>query len=270
MRQGNPLPRSKSSLKPIPFLFSRAISGGPVYITDKTGDHDRVLLRKLVAESRAGEHHLLRCKQPCRPFCATILGGRPTTWMGAWNTNTSRGRIYGYWSMRPCLATAPLPRGYLAYITLGLDKGTWKYNMGAGTLWGEKKEKKKNRLITPFVYIEATDFAFRLDGCTLIHVVPLFDAGVACLGLLDKMNGTQAIVACTNHTGNRFKVQLSHRSPQCGFIVLGTVLWATVDGVSVNLQQRAGGLWILDMTLAALDIVDTPYFSIELCWSPCE
>lgn len=189
--------------------------------------------------------------------------------MGAWNTNTSGGRIYGYWSMRPCLATGSLSGSYLAYITLGLDKGTWKYNMGAGTLQG-----KGDDLMTLFfcmcVCIEDIDFAFRLDGCTLIHVVPLFSARIACLGLLDKLNGTQAILACTNHSGNRFKVQLSHRSSQCGFMVLGVVLWATLDGAPVKLQEREGGLWILDMTLAELNSVDTPYFSIELCWCPSE
>ncbi|KAI8335097.1 glycoside hydrolase superfamily [Chlamydoabsidia padenii] len=237
--------------------ISRAISGGPIYITDKTGDHDASLLAKLVAETRTGEQEILRCKQSCWPFRDSVLGGKPgkdQDYIGAWNTTTNQGRIYGYWSMKmdrdtQCIATARIPTGHVGYISLGLDKGTYSND---GLL------------------------SFRLKGmggCALINIVPV-SLGVACLGLLDKLNGTQAIISTVVTSDQQhvlFKTRLSHRGRQCGFLVPASmkILWAKMDGVNVSLHpSHTCRVWLLDMTQLPLDVSGSSDFSIELYLVP--
>ncbi|KAI8096991.1 glycoside hydrolase superfamily [Halteromyces radiatus] len=233
---------------------SRALSGGPIYITDKPGHHNPMLTKRLVAQNRHGEYELLRCNQPCWPFFDTVLGGKPMVdqaFIGMWNSNENDGRICGYWSMQMeedvCIGTTPVPSGYIGYITFGLDSGKWLYN--------KKSSGFKND--------QDMELPFRLngrDGWCLVNVVPLqflgssTMIGIACLGLLDKLNGLQAIISTEwistqyNHIAI-FRTRLSHKSSQCGFFFLSSsiLLWTKLDGVKVQLKSQGNSIWVLDM-----------------------
>ncbi|ORZ08616.1 glycoside hydrolase superfamily, partial [Absidia repens] len=270
---------------------SRAISGGPVYITDIPGNHDINLLRTLTAENRDGSNQILRCRQACWPLYDTVLGGKPgidQNFIGAWNTIGTFGFVYGYWNTRKesqCIATTPIPLGYVGYVSLGLDVGKWLYNL-------ESKDD--------------LPLAFRLDvyGCSMVRVVPVYhyqpslhSTGIiSCIGLLDKLNGLQSVVHAEIVLSSQqlyliqprlaeygrvclFKTHISHRSSQCGFLLssfnAATILWASLDGVDVQLEKRRSRdpaspitkqaeLWILDMTQIPLTASNTTYFSIEI------
>ena len=65
---------------------ARAVSGGPLYVSDRPGKHDPELLRKLVLPD--GTH--LRCSQPGRPTRDTLFTDPNTDGQSAlkiWNTN---------------------------------------------------------------------------------------------------------------------------------------------------------------------------------------
>ena len=60
-----------------PFSVRRAISGGAVYVSDKPGEHDFELLRRLVLPDGS----VLRALQPARPsrdslFSDVLMDGR--------------------------------------------------------------------------------------------------------------------------------------------------------------------------------------------------
>ncbi|CAO3592927.1 unnamed protein product [Absidia cylindrospora] len=270
---------------------SRAISGGPVYITDIPGNHDTNLLRALTAENRDGSNQILRCLHACWPLYDTVLGGKPEVdqdFIGAWNAIGTFGFVYGYWNTRKenqCIATTPIPFGYVGYVSLGLDAGKWVYNL-------ELKDD--------------LPLAFRLGvcGCSIVRVVPVYPyqpslhstGNISCIGLLDKLNGLQAVVYAEMVSSSQqlyleqpslvkygrvclFKTHLSHRSNQCGFLLssfdAATIVWASLDGVDVQLEKiqsqdsaspitQHEELWILDMTQVPLTASNTPYFSIEI------
>ena len=69
---------------------ARAVSGGPLYVSDRPGKHDPELLRKLVLPD--GTH--LRCSQPGRPTRDTLFTDPNTDGESAlkiWNTNAKTG-----------------------------------------------------------------------------------------------------------------------------------------------------------------------------------
>ena len=69
----------------------RAISGGPVYVSDRPGTHDFVLLRKLVCSDGT----VLRCDGPGRPTLDTLCSN-PTRGEGllkVWNRNGKAGVV---------------------------------------------------------------------------------------------------------------------------------------------------------------------------------
>ncbi|GLI71623.1 hypothetical protein VaNZ11_016892 [Volvox africanus] len=71
---------------------ARAVSGGPVYVSDKPGEHDFALLHTLVLPDGS----VLRCSQPGRPtrdclFADVLRDGK--TLLKVWNTNPVTGVV---------------------------------------------------------------------------------------------------------------------------------------------------------------------------------
>ncbi|CAO3612795.1 unnamed protein product [Cunninghamella echinulata] len=266
---------------------SRAISGGPIYITDKPGNHDATLLKKLVAKNKHGDDQLLRCKQPCFPLFDTIFNGNPAMShhpkiIAAWNKH-GRYRIIGYWNMssnKHAISTVMIPKYYIGYITLGLEKGSW--------LWNSSNNIDDH---------DHLPLIIENHGCSLVTLSPVYSlkehhqhmiGGITCLGLLDKLNGNEAIISTECILPQRkkkkekkgimqeneketetekekdsllFKVKLSHQSEQCGFFFSSTnttIQKATLDGYPININplnespfsssSNLVNIWIIDMS----------------------
>lgn len=71
---------------------ARAVSGGPVYVSDKPGEHDSGLLKRLVLEDGS----ILRCQRPGRPTRDCLfsnVGGDATNVLKIWNQNLHGGIV---------------------------------------------------------------------------------------------------------------------------------------------------------------------------------
>lgn len=263
-------------------IYSRAISGGPIYITDKPGNHDAALLKKLIAKNRHGEDQLLRCKQPCFPLFDTIFNGNPAMRhhpkiIAAWNKH-GRYRVIGYWNMSSneyAISTVMIPKNYIGYITLGLEEGSW--------LWNYNNNNDDHDYLPLII---------ENYGCSLVTLSPVYSlkeyhqhmaGGITCLGLLDKLNGNEAIISTEcilpQHQDKKekknviqekeeekdlllFKVKLSHQSEKCGFFFSSTntvIQKATLDGSPININpldktpspsssSNLINIWIINMS----------------------
>ena len=71
---------------------ARAVSGGPVYVSDKPGEHDGSLLKRLVLKDGS----ILRCLRPGRPTRDTLfsdVGKDRTSILKVWNENPCGGVV---------------------------------------------------------------------------------------------------------------------------------------------------------------------------------
>lgn len=67
---------------------ARAISGGPVYVSDRVGEHDFALLRRLVLPDGS----ILRCRLPVRPTADCLFR----------NVSLDRETVLKVWNVNPC------------------------------------------------------------------------------------------------------------------------------------------------------------------------
>ncbi|CAO3618433.1 unnamed protein product [Cunninghamella blakesleeana] len=243
---------------------SRAISGGPIYITDKPGVHNANLLKKLMAKNKKGDTQLLRCKQPCFPLFNTIFNGNPVIdhhkVIAAWNKH-GRYRIIGYWNMssdQHAISTATIPKKCIGYVTFGLDQGLW--------LWNENDNSESLPLR---IENHGSSLVTLAPVYSLNNYHPLMKGGISCLGLLDKFNGNEAIISTEliinhqheeknnrDHSSLLFKVKLSHQSEQCGFFfssINAMVKTASLDDspiklIPLNESEASAKIWIVNLT----------------------
>ncbi|KAG1056579.1 hypothetical protein G6F43_001552 [Rhizopus delemar] len=126
---------------------SRAMSGGPVYLTDVPGKHNIDLIEKLVSVTRNGSRTLLRSRQPPVPTFKTALENPMGTHalLCLYNINREENEVgdeeesayavYGFWNTGPCIRLGVVEASELihlasifksfsvAHIVTGLDQG---------------------------------------------------------------------------------------------------------------------------------------------------
>lgn len=220
-------------------ISSRAISGGPIYITDNLGKHSLPLIEALVAISKSKGPTLLRSCQPPIPTFDTVFGdpmgnGAP---LSMYNVNIEEldntGRlgygVCGFWNTTSCerlgvvkgsMFNLPIlsKRLSVAYVVTGRNRGKLT------PLFPNLHLTDKDSHTEEAMLIPINGFESSLIAVCCTHSIGSISA--ACLGLIDKMNGTRAILktrlipmastslGCLNA---KFEAYLSHKSQSCGF-----------------------------------------------------
>ncbi|HYE08143.1 MAG TPA: Sip1-related alpha-galactosidase [Planctomycetota bacterium] len=160
----------------------RAVSGAPIYVSDKPGRHDGALLRKLVLSDGS----VLRADQPGLPTRACLFAD-PTAGdalLTIFNRNGDAGVVGAFnarWHEQPAerkaLAGAVSPADI--HGLAGDDFATWTHHGRA--LQRVRRDGRVDLLVDEL-------------GSEIVTVVPIAD-GVAPIGLVDKFNSAGAITA---------------------------------------------------------------------------
>jgi raffinose synthase len=187
---------------------ARAVSGGPVYVSDKPGQHDFELLRQLVCRDGS----VLRCDLPGVPTVASLCRDptREDVLLQIRN-RVGAGIVLGIFN---CQSEGGAVEDEV-HLSEVLDEGVEYacYRHQAGTLERVARTVERRIALLPGRF-------------ELFTMVPIAD-GFAALGLLDKFNSHGAVAACSSEAGlatvelrdgGRF-VGLSERAPSrvdCG------------------------------------------------------
>lgn len=223
---------------------SRAISGGPVYITDTPGKHHTELIQRLVAQTKCKRFTLLRSAQAPMPTFDTVFGNvmEHGDLICLYNTHLEDGKVNGYgvcgfWNtsteVKLGVASSSIFRlrslslvPTVAYVVSGSDKGNSLLLTPSSKDQVNNSNRNASSKITVVEAAKNDAISVRVAGrsSTLVsfsHVQTLDMLSIACLGLVDKFNGTRCIKSTKIKKGTDdfavYEAFLSHRSSQCGF-----------------------------------------------------
>lgn len=168
---------------------ARAISGGPIYISDKPGDHDANIIKRLcLSDGRA-----LRSQNPALPLSSRIYdnpkGGKHLLWVQNHNGNA------GVMAAFHCQFEGPAISDSFQVKDLGFERGEY-------ALWYARAHK-----IERIHSRDTITLTLKELEAEIIHVCPL-DEGVAVLGLIDKDNSTAAIMSHGWDRDSSYRVKL--------------------------------------------------------------
>ncbi|OAD09130.1 glycoside hydrolase family 36 protein [Mucor lusitanicus CBS 277.49] len=266
---------------------SRALSGGPIYITDIPGKHNVDLIYKLIAQTKHAGYTILRSSQAPKPTFETVFNNTMATQslIALYNVHqelpcANQGPkelvarphygVCGFWNTGPheklaivssdlfCnkkLAMVPT----VAYAVSGPDRGkivllepscdhqndddngsiksvSSNSSNSSGSSSSMISGTDRGSTIPIWKQSHSTSMMARVSGygSTLVSVSTVQCAGLlsmACLGLLDKFNGTVCIVytSMVQYQAQQqqpscpwyatFEAHLSHKSESCGFWV---------------------------------------------------
>jgi len=192
--------------------MARAVSGGPVYVSDKPGTSDAGLLKSLVA----ADGKTLRCPQPALPCRENLLSDplREHRLMKAFNTCGKIG-LLGLFHPNPDLESGAIEEQVSSAHIEGLEGESFAvYSIQLGFLG----------LISP-----AEKQAIRIDprGSDILFFSPV-EHGFAPIGLVEKMNPAAAVLEF-NATADQCSVTM-----RCGGVMAfyseRPVRSVTVDG----------------------------------------
>jgi raffinose synthase len=173
----------------------RAVSGGPVYVSDKPGVHDFALLRRLVC----ADGSVLLCDGVGVPTLDGLCHDptREDVLLKIWNTSGEAG-VVGVFNARAGQAGAPGP-------------------VLSGTVGPSDVPALVGKQFACYLHVERTlmllDQAARVElelperGFELASFVPV-KHGFAAIGLADKLNSAAAIAAMTWSSANQCRLEL--------------------------------------------------------------
>lgn len=205
---------------------ARAISGGPVYVSDCPGETDFELIRKLVLSGG----RVIRCAEPALPSPENLLHDacREDVLLKVANRNGGAG-VLGLFNCRhdsrveDTYGVASFPR------LEGESFAVWCHN--AQTLQVVSRSQRLTIGLEPL-------------GFELAQFVPI-RSGIACLGLLDKFNSTGA--CRITWRGNVCSVKLADGG-RVGFYCERAPELVRISGVTTTGEYNAEtGLLVLDL-----------------------
>ena len=235
----------QSCREPAPFhAAARAICGGPLYISDKPGEQNFALLRKLITR----DGRALRCPQPALPTRDSLFtdayGEAHLFKVQNRNGNTGvLGLFNCHWD-ESAKAGQPVTGHYSAADVDGLT--------------GDRFALLHHTTGDVRVASRADTFDITLSplGWELVTVAPI-EHGVAVFGLADKLNGSAAVTERRWVTPTRLEITLVEGGPLALRLEREPVS-ATVAGATVTLTRSAGGARI-----ATLPAVVNPTLVLE-------
>ena len=163
---------------------SRAISGGPIYVSDKPGHHNFGLLAKLMMS----DGKILRCQQPALPARESLFeDGRALPRVTKIvNFNEVGGQAIGVLGLFNCF-----------YSEAGPEEVSGDYSAAdISCISGSRFALYHHTSGLTIVAGSSDRFPMKLQplGYELVTVSPLVD-GIALFGLIDKFNGSRALVS---------------------------------------------------------------------------
>jgi len=161
---------------------ARAISGGPVYVSDKPGRHDAALLRALTCHDGG----LLRCREPARPAADCVFHDPLSEDVALKLINrTAIGGVVGVFNAQ-YHAEATARRTIKASVSPADVPGL------AGTRFAVRLQQADR--IVAVARRGRVPLALAEGGWELAAIVPI-SGGFAALGLADKLNGSMVVTA---------------------------------------------------------------------------
>ncbi len=227
----------QSCQPPAPFhAAARAICGGPLYISDKPGEQNFDLLRKLITR----EGRALRCPQPALPTRDCLFDdayGQP--------------RLFKIQNRNGDTGVLGLFNCHWDEQTKGGKPVSGRYSAAdVDQLPGERFALLHHRSGALRVASRADSFDVSLPplGWELVTVAPI-EQGVAVLGLTDKLNGSAAIVSRRWITPTQLEITLLEGGPLALHLEREPVS-ATCSGASITLTRTEGGAHIAALPAA--------------------
>lgn len=224
---------------------ARAISGGPVYVSDKPEGHDFELLKKLVTS----DGKLLRCDQPALPAkdCLFVDCAHTPHALKVVNRNGDAG-VLGlfncYWNeQQPTTVTAQASAEDLIGVA-GDRFAVYAHNAATLRVVGRH---------------EHVAFDLLPMGYELLTFAPVTD-GVAALGLLDKLNGSAAIEEA-GWVGDVYRVRLRDGG-RFGLYCANRPRCITADGAEIPFRADA------DSGLVAADVRTGAAVTVDMAFDP--
>jgi raffinose synthase len=200
--------------------LARAISGGPVYVSDKPGESDIPLLRQLVA----ADGKTLRADEPARPT-RDILFEDPAESGRLLKVFTHCGAIgvLGVFHPRPAEDGEPITEEVAATLVESIagDRfAVYSVHTGFRGFFGAD---------------EALEVCLAPGEADALVFSPVTD-GIAPLGLVEKLNPAAAVLGCTRD-GDAFRVD-TRGGGAFAVAIDGTVASVERDGVPVAFEQE--------------------------------
>jgi hypothetical protein len=209
----------------------RAVSGGPVYVSDALGATNPALLRPLIYD----DGRLVRCDRTSSPTadCLTVDPRSAAAALKIWNTAGGAGVIAAFHifereePIRSSVGAADIPE-------LG----------GERVLVYEYFSKTLRRLDAG----ERLEFELDPETCKLFVLVPAAaDAGVVPIGAADKYAAPHAIVRQWRTGGRTHVIVRPNVSGAFAFWSDSTSITVTVDREEQPLHARGGGLYEIEL-----------------------
>lgn len=220
---------------------SRAISGGPIYVSDKADAHDFELLRKLVLSDGT----ILRADLPGRPTMDCLFAD-PTcedVILKIFNLNRDCG-VIGLFNTRNApsgvvpieLSATVSPADIPAFSHANKEFAAFAHQ--ADQVWPDAAGAKRS-------------FLLKQGEWEIVSFAPI-EHGFAVFGLADKFNSTGAILACEWNGANEVAVRLrdggkflawSSRAPANVADAAGRTVPHVYDGIAgrLSVELPAGG-----------------------------
>lgn len=214
---------------------ARAISGGPIYVSDKPESHDFEVLAKLTISGGK----ILRCKQPALPALDSIFEDgrtvRRVTKIVNFNEVPGLPRPIGILGLFNCFyhetemqaVTGEYSAGDVPHL-LGADRFAL-YHASNGDVRVAGYDQQ---------------FTIRLEalGCDLVTFSPIHQ-GVALFGLIDKLNGSNAIESIRWITATELELKLADGG-RIGWYSEKGAAEAFFDGAVVSVSAKDALFWV--------------------------
>lgn len=170
---------------------ARAVSGGPVYVSDKPGGHDFELLRSLVLSDGS----VLRARGVAVPTRDSVFGDPLTepVLYKVWNEN-AHNRVLGVFNARYREPSEKLEGSVAASDVPGLPAGDYALYFGRARQL--VRVTRDARVALSLATLEAE-----------VVTIAAIERGVAALGLADKLNGGAAITR-QSFVGGAYELEL--------------------------------------------------------------
>lgn len=214
---------------------ARALSGGPVYVSDKPGEWDSALIRKLVYSDGTA----LRCPQPALPTADSLFRDayRHRHLLKIQNRNAHAALLGLFNCFQGEGSPATLSGTFSASDIRGIEGEAF-----ALYFHQTQTAKASGRTETHAVNVASLDWE-------IVTVAPLVN-GLAVFGLIDKLNGSAAILTREWNAPNELEIEL-REGGAFGFHSLHEPMSVTVDNAPVPVRREGEALWIAEVPVRA-------------------
>ncbi|CAI6080034.1 Sip1-related alpha-galactosidase [Cohnella sp. JJ-181] len=207
----------------------RAISGGPVYVSDPPGQTDVALLRPLAYRDGT----LLRCDRVAVPAPDCLLRDptREALPLKLWNTTGGAGVV--------------------AIFRIDAEAGGMEAAVGPGDVPGLSGERfAVHAHGSGHADIvgrgESVPLSLAPGECAIWTVVPM-TSGFAPLGRLDKFAGSHAVLSCVEDSRGHIRIRVREGGGPFGFVSDRVPASALLDGEDVEVQEAGSRFYTVEL-----------------------